>query len=260
MSERSAVQEPLLKYTNEIGWTRVTHAEAMQMRGGNTTARYFEDTLKSQLIKLNSGIVDDSNCSDVIRSLNFLKPTLEGNQEALKWIRGEKSIFVASENRERNVTLIDFDNPDNNLFHVTDEWEQQGVIHRNRADVVFLINGIPIAIVETKSANKRDGLSLGVEQIHRYHTETPEMFTTAQLFAVTQLTDLYYSVTWNTNRKNLFNWKTDTPTNYEQKVKHSSTNTASCKHCNGQSFSRTETIRSAKSSYGNIRRALLRKS
>ena len=219
MSERSAVQEPLLKYANEIGWTRVTRAEAMQMRGGNTTARYFEDTLKSQLIKLNSGIVDDSNCSDVIRSLNFLKPTLEGNQDALKWIRGEKSIFVASENRERNVTLIDFDNPDNNLFHVTDEWEQQGVIHRNRADVVFLINGIPIAIVETKSANKRDGLSLGVEQIHRYHTETPEMFTTAQLFAVTQLTDLYYSVTWNTNRKNLFNWKTETPTNYEQKVK-----------------------------------------
>ena len=96
-------------------------------------------------------------------------------------------------NRERNVT--DFDNPDNNLFHVTDEWEQQGTVHRNRADVIFLINGIPIAIVETKSAHKRDGLALGVEQIHRYHNETPEM--TAQLFAVTQLTNLFYSVTWN---------------------------------------------------------------
>ncbi|MYB64906.1 hypothetical protein F4X73_09470 [Candidatus Poribacteria bacterium] len=56
----------------------------MQMRGGNTTARYFEDTLKSQLIKLNSNIADDSNCSDVIRILNLLKSTLEGNQEALK--------------------------------------------------------------------------------------------------------------------------------------------------------------------------------
>lgn len=69
MSERSAVQEPLLNYANEIGWTHITHAEAMQMRGGNTTARYFEDTLKLQLIKLNNGIVDDSNCSDVILSL-----------------------------------------------------------------------------------------------------------------------------------------------------------------------------------------------
>lgn len=45
------------------------------------------------------------------------------------------------------------------------------------------------------------------------------MFTTAQLFGVTQLTDLFYGVTWNTSRKNLFNWKTDEPTNYEQKVK-----------------------------------------
>ena len=91
--------------------------------------------------------------------------------------------------------------------------------HRNRADVVFLINGIPVAIVETKSADKRDGLALGVEQIRRYHDETPEMFTTAQLFGVTQLLDFFYGVTWNTNRKNIFNWKTDEPTNYEQKVK-----------------------------------------
>ena len=219
MSERSAVQEPMLKYADEIGWARVSRSQAMQMRGGSSTALYFVDVLKSQLLKLNKDVVDDTNCADVMRKLGLLKPTLEGNQEALSWIRGKESTFVANEDRERNVTLIDFDNPDNNLFHVTDEWEQQGTVHRNRADVIFLINGIPIAIVETKSAHKRDGLALGVEQIHRYHNETPEMFTTAQLYAVTQLTNLFYSVTWNTSRKNLFNWKTDEPTNYEQKIK-----------------------------------------
>lgn len=219
MSERSAVQDPMLQYAEEIGWIRVTRSEAMKMRGGDPDTRYFEDTLKSQLLKLNKGIIDDSNCDDVLRELRFLKDTLEGNQDALKWLRGEKSTFVPELNLERNVTLIDFENIENNLFHVTDEWEQKGVIHLNRADVVFLINGIPIAIVETKLAGKRDGLSLGVEQIHRYHDQTPEMFTTAQLFAVTQLTDLFYSVTWNRNRKNLFNWKTDTPTSYEEKVK-----------------------------------------
>ena len=91
--------------------------------------------------------------------------------------------------------------------------------HRNRADVVFLINGIPVAVVEAKSANKRDGLEEGVDQIRRYHQETPEMFTTAQLFGVTQMLDFYYGVTWNVSRKNLFNYKTDEPTNYEEKVK-----------------------------------------
>ncbi len=227
MSERSAVQEPMLKYADEIGWQSVSQSEAMGMRGGDTAALYFLDVLKAQLLKLNKGIVDDSNCSEVMRKLGLLKPTLAGNQEALLWMRGEKSTFVASENRERNVTLIDFENLENNLFHVTDEWEQQNAAHRNRADVVFLINGIPVAVVEAKNAGKPDGLALGVDQIRRYHNETPEMFTTAQLFGGTQLTDLFYGVTWNASRKNLFNWKIDEAPlirgvgglNYEQKVK-----------------------------------------
>ncbi len=171
----------------------------------------------------------------MLRQLGLLNATLEGNQEALLWMRGEKSTFVPSDNRERNVTLIDFKNLDNNLFHVTDEWEQQNAAHRNRTDVVFLINGMPVAVVETKNAGKPDGLALGVDQIRRYHDETPEMFTTAQLFGVTQLLDFFYGVTWNTSRKNLFNWKIDEPSrppdkrdlggsgvgglNYEQKVK-----------------------------------------
>ena len=227
MSERSAVQDPMLKYADEIGWQSIRPSEAMQMRGGDTAALYFTDVLKTQLLKLNQGIVDESNCVDVIRQLGLLNGTLEGNQEALFWMRGERSTFVASENRNRNISLIDFENPDNNLFHVTAEWEQQNAAHRNRADVVFLINGIPVAIVEAKNAGKPDGLALGVDQIRRYHSETPEMFTTAQLFGVTQLLDFFYGVTWNTSRKNLFNWKTDEVPlirgvgglNYEQKVK-----------------------------------------
>ncbi len=219
MSERSAVQEPMLKYADEIGWQSISSSEAMQMRGGSTAERYFTDVLKAQLFKLNKGVINDTNCADVMRQLGLLKATLEGNRDALSWMHGEQSIFVPNENRERNVTLIDFETPDNNLFHVTDEWAQQGLTDRNRADVVFLINGIPVAVVEAKNANKSDGLELGVQQIRRYHDETPEMFTTAQLFGVTQLHDFFYGVTWNTNRKNLFNWKFEEPTNYEQKVK-----------------------------------------
>ena len=219
MSEYTAVQEPMLRYSDQIGWTRVSRSQAMQMRRGDTAALYFSDVLKAQLLKLNKDVVDDSNCDDVMRKLGLLNASLEGNREALSWLRGERSTFVQIENRERNVTLIDFENPNNNLFHVTDEWTQQGVVDSNPADVVFLINGIPVAVVETKNAGKPDGLALGVEQIRRYHSETPEMFTTAQLFGVTQLLDLFYGVTWNTSRKNLFNWKFEEPTNYEQKVK-----------------------------------------
>ena len=218
MSERSAVQNPMLKYADKIGWKSVSRSEAMQMRRGET-GRYFVDVLKTQLMELNRGILNESRCQEIVRQLTLLRPTLEGNEDALSWLRGEKSVFVPDEDRYRNVTLIDYDTPDNNLFHVTDEWSQKGAVHRNRADVVFLINGIPVAIVETKSAGKRDGLEIGVEQIRRYHAETPEMFTVAQLFGVTQMLDFFYGVTWNVSRKNLFNWKTDEPTSYEEKVR-----------------------------------------
>ena len=218
MSERASVQDPMIKYADEIGWKPVSQSEAMQMRRGDT-GLYFIDVLKAQLMKLNRGILDESRCGEIVRQLTLLNPTLEGNQDALSWLRGERSIFVPDEDRYRNVTLIDYDNPDNNLFHVTDEWTQKGTVYRNRADVVFLINGIPVVIVETKSANKQDGLAEGVEQIRRYHAETPEMFTVAQLFGVTQMFDFFYGVTWNVSRKNLFNYKTDEPTNYEEKVK-----------------------------------------
>ena len=218
MSERITVQDPMLKYADEIGWKSISRSEAMQMRHVET-GRYFADVLKAQLMRLNRGILDESRCQEIVRQLTLLNPTLEGNQDALSWLHGEQSIFVPDEDRYRNVTLIDYDNPDNNLFHVTDEWTQKGAVHRNRADVVFLINGIPVAIVETKSANKQDGLAEGVEQIRRYHHETPEMFTTAQLFGVTQMFDFFYGVTWNVSRKNLFNWKTDESVSYEEKVK-----------------------------------------
>jgi len=73
--------------------------------------------------------------------------------------------------------------------------------------VVFLINGIPVAVPETKAAEKPNGLAEGIDQIRRYHKETPEVFLATQVLEVTQLIDFDYAPTWSANRKNLFNWK-----------------------------------------------------
>lgn len=218
MSERSAVQNPMLKYAQEIGWEYVKPEDALALRGGDT-GLYFSGILEQQLIRLNPGIVDLSRTPDILRRLNLMKPTIEGNKEAHSWMRGEQSVFVPEENRERNVKVVDFEHPENNLYHVTDEWWQKGTVFSNRADVVFLINGIPVAIAELKNATKQDGIALGVDQIRRYHKETPEMFVATQVFEVSQLLDFYYGVSWSTSRKNLFNWHEEQPGNYENKVK-----------------------------------------
>jgi type I restriction enzyme R subunit len=218
MSERSAVQNPMLKYAEEIGWEYVRPEDALALRNGDT-GFYFTGDLEAQLVRLNPGVVDTSRTGDILRRLNLLKPTIEGNREAHSWLRGEQSLFVPEEKRERNIRLIDFDRPEKNIFQVTDEWWQKSTVFRNRADVVFLINGIPVALAETKDAGKQDGLSLGVDQIRRYHRETPEMFVATQVFEVTQLLDFFYGVTWSTSRKNLFNWRDEQSGNYENKIK-----------------------------------------
>src|SRR6266436_631486 len=188
MSEWSAVQKPMIKYASQIGWEYLKADKALGLRGGEK-GLYFTDILEAQLIQLNPGIVNRENVAEIVRQLNLFRPTIEGNRDALTWLKGEQSIFVPDERRERNVKLIDFDNPDNNVFHVTDEWRYKGNVFANRADVVFLINGIPVAVAETKKAGKRDGLEEGIDQIRRYHRETPEMLISPQVFEVTQLLD-----------------------------------------------------------------------
>lgn len=218
MSERSAVQDPMLRYAEGIGWEYVRPEDALALRGGDT-GLYFVGILEAQLVRLNPGVVNIIRTGDILRRINLLKPTIEGNREAHSWLRGEQSAFIQQENRERNIRLVDFEHPENNVYHVTDEWWQKSTVFRNRADVVFLINGIPVALAETKDAAKQDGLSVGVDQIRRYHRETPEMFVATQVFEVTQLLDFYYGVTWSTSRKNLFNWRDEQEGNYENKVK-----------------------------------------
>lgn len=218
MTERTAVQNPMLRYAQEIGWEYVPPEEALRLRGGEG-GLYFREVLEAQLFRLNPGIVDAARAADILRRLDALRSTIEGNRDALSWMRGEQSVFVPEQKRELNVRVMDLQDLDNNLFQVTDEWTQRSVVFRNRADVVFLINGIPVAIAETKAAEKPDGLAIGVEQVRRYHRETPEMLTATQVFEVTQLLDFFYSVTWSTKRKDLFDWKEEQPGDYERKVK-----------------------------------------
>jgi len=217
-SERATVQNPLVEYVQEIGWAYVSPDQALTLRRGESGTLFYQ-TLRDKLISLNPGVVTVSNVDEVIARIESVRNTIEGNAEVLAWLRGERSVYVASERRQRNVTLIDFAHPAENVFQVTDEWQYTNGKYRNRADVVFVINGIPVALVETKSAVKKEGIEEGLAQIRRYHRETPELVTVPQIFDVTHLVDFYYGVTWNLDRKSLFNWKDEEKGNFERKVK-----------------------------------------
>ena len=217
MSEVKAVQEPMIKYAGEIGWEYVSEHDALRMRGGES-GLFFTEVLEEMLLRLNPGILDLEGAQEVIRKLNLLDPSITGNQGIMTWIKGEGSVFDEEENRERNVRLIDFDDIGSNIFQVSEEWTHTNPGKSNRADVVFLVNGIPLAVAELK-APKRGGLEKGIQQIRRYHNQTPEMMLAPQLFEVTHMVDFFYGATWSTSRKGLFNWKDVEAGSYESKVK-----------------------------------------
>jgi type I restriction enzyme R subunit len=59
--------------------------------------------------------------------------------------------------------LIDYDNPANNIFEVTEEYYLFNGQYANREDVVFLINGIPVVVIECKNATKDEAIAIGVD-------------------------------------------------------------------------------------------------
>ncbi|MBU2623184.1 MAG: type I restriction endonuclease subunit R, partial [Proteobacteria bacterium] len=216
-TETTTVQQPILKYADEIGWKVISQEESLSFRKGESGTLFYR-VLEEKLLELNKGLVNRENVDDIIHRIEAVRNNIEGNAEILSWLRGEQAVYDENEKRRRNITVIDFDEIKRNLFQVTDEWQYTNGRETNRADIMFLINGIPVAIVETKSAKKTNGMEDALIQIRRYHRETPEMLTAPQVFDITHLIDFFYGPTWNLNRKNIFNWKDEEKGNFENKV------------------------------------------
>jgi type I restriction enzyme, R subunit len=216
-SERTAVQNPFVLYAQNAGWTYLPRDEALRLRHGDT-GLLLHDVLIDQLKRLNPGAVNEARAQAVAASMSRLLPTIAGNLQAWEYLRGLKTVFVETEQRERNVRVIDPDNPAANTFQVTEEYSFSNGTHRIRPDVVFLINGVPVLIIEAKAATRREGIDEALEQIRRYHRDGPELLALTQLFGLTKTPELRYGATWATSRKLLFNWRDDQSGNFEQLV------------------------------------------
>lgn len=206
ISEAGTVQFPMVKHAVEIGWTSITPEDARTKRGGEA-GTFFRDVLEAKLAAFNSWMSADAVRS-VVETLDALPATIEGNRELLAWLRGERQWYDEAEKRHRPVTVIDFEHVADNVFHVTWEWKIKPPARKgNRADVMFVVNGVPVVIVEHKNPKDGDAIERAIKQLRRYELETPELLATTQLFNVTHLLDYWYGVTWNANRRDMARWK-----------------------------------------------------
>ncbi|OZA31002.1 MAG: restriction endonuclease subunit R [Hydrogenophilales bacterium 17-61-9] len=225
--EHKTVQARILGYAEAIGWTLVSREEAEQRRGfdpdvppaerAKNRSLFFDDLLDAKVREFNPRYAEAEGA--LLGQFRHLHTDIYGNREFVDHLRNRGKFFDHEEKRERDLILIDYDDPARNVFEVTEEWAFHNGHYGTREDVVFLINGIPVLVIECKNANKDEAIALGVDQIRRYHRETPELFVSQQLFTATDAIGFAYGVSWNTVRRNIFNWKDEEVGKLEAKVK-----------------------------------------
>jgi type I restriction enzyme R subunit len=225
--EHKTVQARILAYAEAIGWTVVSRQESERRRGFDPTASaderarnrslYFDDLLDAKLREFNQRYAEAAGA--LLGQLRHLQASIHGNREFVELLRNHGKFFDHEEKRERDLILIDYDNPQRNVYEVTEEWAFHNGHYGTREDVVFLINGIPVLVIECKNADKDEAIALGIDQIRRYHRETPELFLPQQLFTATDAIGFCYGVSWNTVRRNLFAWKHEQVGNLEAKIR-----------------------------------------
>ena len=225
--EHKTVQARILAYADSIGWTIVSREEAEQRRGfdpevppadrARNRSLFFDDILDAKVREFNPRYAEAEG--SLLGKFRHLHTDIYGNREFVDHLRNRGKFIDHEEKRERDLILIDYENTTKNIFEVTEEWAFHNGYYGTREDIVFLINGIPVLVIECKNANKDEAIALGVDQIRRYHRETPELFVSQQLFTATDAIGFSYGVSWNTVRRNIFNWKDEEVGKLEAKVK-----------------------------------------
>jgi len=228
-TEKKSVQDRIIQYATEIGWSYISRSDAEKLRKfdlSNTLPKeqarhaslFFDYLLYEQVKRFNPKYEETEG--ELVKKLSQLHSDISGNREFLQHLRAEKTFHSSADNRDYNLQLINYGTKSKeNIYLVTDEFYYFNGHYANRADIVFLINGIPILVVECKNATKDEAISIAVDQLRRYHNETPEMMIPEQLYTATESIGFSYGVTWNLSRRNIFNWKHKEVGNLELKIK-----------------------------------------
>lgn len=174
-------QIPAIQLLINMGYTYVSPSEAEVWRGGKRSAVLFEKVIKNQLQKINSitrrgkeYAFSDANIQSAILALKDL-PIQDGfinsNAALYDLLTLGKSFeqTINGDRKSHTLQYIDWENWDNNVFHVTEEFSvtRSGRADTYRPDIVLFINGIPLVIIECKSPalkGTKSPTELGVEQ------------------------------------------------------------------------------------------------
>ncbi len=162
---------------------------------------FVEPWVREALIRLNPEISTAPDRADevlyklraivlAVRSDGLIK----ANEEMTAWLRGDRSMPFGPNHEHATVRLIDFENLENNHYVVTTQFTFRAGPTERRADLVLLVNGIPLAVIEAKTPVRQAVSWLdGALQVHDdYEKNVPELFVANVLSVATEGKELKY--------------------------------------------------------------------
>jgi len=119
---------------------------------------------------------------------------IKANEEMTAWLRGDRSMPFGPAHEHTTVRLIDFENLENNHYVVTTQFTFRAGPAERRADLVLLVNGLPLVLIEAKTPVRRAVSWLdGAIQVHDdYEQNVPELFVANAFSLATEGKELMY--------------------------------------------------------------------
>jgi type I restriction enzyme, R subunit len=150
-NEDARVKIPTILHLMKLGYEYLSLKEQVW----DVDTNIFPDLFAEAILKINPG----TEPTDVKRLLADIK--LELDNEDLG-----RAFFERISERS-NTKLIDFENFDNNSFHVVTELTCQNGDEEFRPDITLLINGMPLVFIEVKKPNNREGILAERDRINK---------------------------------------------------------------------------------------------
>jgi type I restriction enzyme, R subunit len=180
----TAVGPGLARHSGQIsglGWHYLSHEHLHRQ----PQEALVEDDLSEALIRLNPTIAAQPNrVDDVLYRLRAIimgvrsDGLVKANEEFTTWLTGERSMPFGKNGEHVTIKLIDFDDFEQNQYVVTQQYTFRAGKTEKRADLVLLINGIPLVLIEAKTPVRSSQSWLdGALQVHDdYEHNVPELF------------------------------------------------------------------------------------
>lgn len=139
----------------------------------------LEERVKDALFKNNRHLPHDALEEAFRQIIAFNSPSLEENNRYFHKLITEGidvSFHKDGQNRSMKAFLIDFDHPSKNEFLVVNQFTIVEKEER-RPDLILFINGIPLVVIELKSASDENvSIDNAYAQIQTYKRDIPSLF------------------------------------------------------------------------------------